>query len=221
MANIVENIIGDKALQLGNEEFIRQLSFGTDWQRLRIGLRWGVNMSATLATPEFIIGLCAGTTYGYRSASTVEFIGSTLAHGSVAWTYVAGPPAYFTCGWYRNYLKVGATTTTVQSNSAGHYGPILPTRGFLCLDVVKRTAANQLSVSVSQPYNVPTVQTDASQDTFFRLMEVDILPWIGSYNGSPIAFAYNGTYQFDSVNIAWNDNTNTVEISDLCVTRFY
>ena len=221
MANIVENILGDKALQLGNEEFLRQFSFGTDWRSIRIGLRWGVNMSGTLATPAFVIGVNSGTTYGYRDANTVEFAGATLAHGSTTWTYAAGPPAYFSYGWYRTYTRIAGVTTSYISSSLGVYGPILPTRGIIYLDVVKKTATGQLTAGLVQPSNPATAQTDWTQDWLYRFMDVDITPWSGAWGGGGVAMTYNGNYTFDSVSISWNDAVNTIEISDILVTRFY
>lgn len=221
MANIVETIVGDKALRLGNEEFLRKLSFGTDWRYIRIGIRWGANMSGTLGGRDFVIGVNNGTTYGYRDANTIEFVGATLAHGSTTWTYNAGPPAYFTYGWYRTYTRLNGVTQSYISSSIGVWGPVLPTRNLLFLDVVKRTGTGLMSAGLLQPYSAATAQTDWTQDWLYRFMDTDVMPWSASWNGGGVNMTYNGNYGFDSISISHNDNTNTVEISDVMVTRFY
>jgi hypothetical protein len=33
----------DKAIQIGNEEILRPLSIGTNWQKIRIGVRMGIH----------------------------------------------------------------------------------------------------------------------------------------------------------------------------------
>jgi hypothetical protein len=74
MASIVENIVGDKALQLGNEEFVRPLNFGNNWNYIRIIARVTINGSATINSPRFQFGVCDGWTNTFAAPSGVSYV---------------------------------------------------------------------------------------------------------------------------------------------------
>jgi hypothetical protein len=69
MASIVENILGDKALSLAGEEFVRKLSFGNNWNKIRIGVIWRINGAATMTACRFHLGLNNGDTNTLASST--------------------------------------------------------------------------------------------------------------------------------------------------------
>jgi hypothetical protein len=225
MAIIVNTIVGEQQLELRNEELLRQMPWGNDWRFIRLGLRWSAQMSATLTNFNMMMGFNAGTTYGYRSANTVEFIGTCVGGVSKStWTYAAGPPAYWSSNWYRYSYKVGATESITQSSSQTSYGPIAPKRGLMYFDLQKGSG-NTLNLVWQTPTNPTTAQTDFTVDQFYRMMEVDYAPtfisgWAISTNAMT-SWAYAGTYPFDSVSVSWDNAINPILISDMAVTRFY
>jgi hypothetical protein len=224
MASIVETIVGSKSLRLGNEEFLRQLSFGTDWQSIRIGLRWGAVMSSTIASSQFVVGVNAGTAEGYRSTNTVEFIGAQMSHATVAWTYNAGGGnPYFSTAYARRIKRIAGVSTISDFNYGAAYGPILPNRSLFFVDIMKNFSANNVGTLTSYPGSAVQAQTDLSLDLFYRFLEVDQLPYSGSWaiDGATVqSIPYNGLYPFDSVSVSWNDNAQPIEIFDLVVVRF-
>lgn len=223
MAIIVNTIVGEQQLELRNEELLRQMAWGTDWRYIRLGLRWSAQMAATLTNYNMMMGFNSGTTYGYRSANTVEFIGTCVGGVSKStWNYNAGPPAYWQSNWYRYSYKVGATETINQSSSQTSYGPIAPKRGLMYFDLQKGNS-NTLNLLWQCPTSSPTAQTDFTVDQFYRMMEVDYMPsFIGGWaSGSLQSWAYAGAYSFDSISVSWDNAINPILISDMAVTRFY
>lgn len=224
MAIIVNTIVGDQQLELRNEELIRRMSWGSDWRSLRVGLRWSAQMDATLTGYEMVMGFNGGTTYGYRSANCVEFMGTAVAGPNNAnWTYNAGGGTpYFATGWYRYYHKVGATTTTNETSSQNVYGPIAPTRGLMWFSLYKGNGIQRAYTVWNTAVNAATAQVDYTTDDFYRMMEVDYVPPFGSWASVNYAyFEYAGNYDMDSVLISWNNAISPILISDMMVVRYY
>jgi len=215
-------VSGDKRLRIGNDEILWQFGFGTNWQQIRVGMLYLVNMSATIASPLFQVGVNAGTAFGFRSNSCIEYMGAKFTNGSLSgFTYTATAPTYFTGAAYSMHYKVGSTDTITSSNAANYAGSANPAiRTYIYFDFIKRTANGQMSVSIAGAAAPPT-STDITSDLFYRYMEYDYLPWSPlSFGTNLVAVAYNGPYSFDSLSLIWGDNTNTLEISELMVNRY-
>ena len=118
MANIgsrLFNLLADKYLTLANEEWVRTLAIGNDWNKLRLGLLLAVTPDGTnnLGGTALMLGVCSGKTHPYGAASTTNFVGAGL-HGSTpggptgTLTYVAGAGnPYFTSGGSSTASRVG------------------------------------------------------------------------------------------------------------------
>mgnify|MGYP003377941999 CR=1 FL=1 len=118
MANIgsrLFNLLADKYLTLANEEWVRTLAIGNDWNKLRLGLLLAVTPDGTnpLGGTALMLGLCSGKTNPYGAASTTNFVGAAL-HGSTpgattgTLSYVAGAGnPYFTSGGSWPGTRVG------------------------------------------------------------------------------------------------------------------
>ena len=141
MAFIVESLAGDRRLQLGGEEFVRPMSFGGRWGRLRIGLRCMVNAATTITNGGFVVGVCSGSTNTFVSSTTTDYIGMVIGStgGYSNWGYTAGPPSYVgattvaggltkvntvqtvTNGIGSNQFNLSAQVTNPQPGDRGHY----------------------------------------------------------------------------------------------------
>lgn len=106
---------GDKRISLtGSQPMVRVMNIGSDWTKLRIGMRLAVNSSGLNldGATQLALGVCAGTASPYGDpVSTTHFIGWRRAVST--WTYNAGPPAYFSSsGGFNLIKKVGITVTS-------------------------------------------------------------------------------------------------------------
>ena len=90
----------DKAIQIGNEEILRPLSIGTNWQKIRVGIRIGLYGPAQVITGCFIgFGVCTGNN-GWKGNNVQEWIGAGFGNliESSIYTYVIASPPYYTNG---------------------------------------------------------------------------------------------------------------------------
>lgn len=117
----------DNALVLGGASYLRQLSYGSGWSRIRLGALVAVtpNSTSNITDTAFILGLCSGKDYpGSASlpanAFGVSFIGNYTSGATRTLTYTAnsGYPYYApTTGSV--YRRVG--TTQFTSAAAGAF----------------------------------------------------------------------------------------------------
>lgn len=226
MALIVETLAGDRRVQLGNQEFVRQMLLSYVWTKIRIGMRIAVNGSASFGNGIISIGVCQGTANTLRSSNTTDYIGVQISQADGTWAYTAGPPAYFTApGSSCLALKRTGNTTTTGSNgnvntmslAAVASGTI---RVPLYLDIIRGATYN---FQVWCPTTVTFAQQDLPSGQFLSDMQNENTPIGGTTTqtvGQP-AIAYTGSGLHDSVSINWTNSTNSVEISDLLVIRFY
>jgi len=222
MASIVENVVGDRALELGNEEFIRPLAFGNQWQRLRIALRLVTTWTGSGVTgAQFVVGVCAGTTDGYKSANTADFVGmhwGGVFNGNL--TAVAGPPNHY-LSFNNGFLfirRIGSTNTTASAAagpprvSAGTY------RGHWVFDVLK--GSPNYTVKGFAITGVPALDIGTRWQHWFDTKDESAVLNAGEPGGSSYtSLAYSGAGFFDCLSISWNQSSPLIQISDITVTR--
>lgn len=229
MAYITQLISGDQQLQMGNEELLWKMGFGTSWRAVRIGMRYTVNMAVNTAVANASIGLNSGTTYGLKSNATPEWIGFNLGASNVpyGYTYVAGSPAYWSAQFWSYMYQVGSTpvySRATAGTTVTIYGPVYPTRGMVFVDIYK--SASLLSVCGNVSSTAASAQVDYSLDTFYRIMEQDTgtpssIPFVYTTGGSTFkTFAYYGPSSFDSVSVSWISYATPLLISDLMVVKY-
>ncbi len=230
MAAIVETMVGDRRLQLGNEEFVRQMGIGTLWTKIRIGFRYSVNGVANIVPSTGpVIGVCQGTTNTYYSANTTDFVGATGGGGggSLVATnaiYQAGPPAtyYLNNNGALGLKRTGSTTSFYTTGlSAQLYFSSSPatTRTVGYLDITK--ASGSYTVALYHIGTALNAVVDWDSTTFLSNMLPESNPAspLGLV-GNP-AVTYTGAALFDTVSFSWTKSSPTLELSDLCVCRFY
>lgn len=210
MAQIVQSFGGDNAIRLQNEEFVRQMWWGTNWVHIRISLLMAMPQGVgTIFSPTLFIGACQGTTNTYKSSTTTEWVGMRLGQGVANWTYNAGPPAYFSTGNARIAInRIGNTTTTFGSViSVTEYIPI-GIRASYQVDILKTTTG--YSVGSATPGSIPTV---------------DVNEWAAMYAGNQdisgnfrtVNYATGGL--LDSISLYWDFAPVPLEISSILVVK--
>lgn len=238
MASIVETITGDKAVQLGiGEEFVRPLSFGNQWSKIRIGMRLAINGNANLGAglQRLGFGLCNGNQLTYKSSSCVSWVGISWGiNPGAAWTYDA------VNNWYAVYsggsvsyvtTKVGATVTdTSTGNNTPHYiSGTLRNAPSIIMTQIDRVSSSSYSVKGYMPGGVQVASTPSFYD-LMRCMEDEEMNTIanGGYGRTFVdhnlssATATGVSSTLDTLSFFWERaSLPTIEVSDLCVLRFY
>jgi hypothetical protein len=210
MASIVQTFVGDNALSLANEEFVRRMAWGANWKRLAIWVNLSGQWVGNIANADFYIGLCQGTTNTFKG-TTDEWVGIYVAgvFGG-GWNYTAGPPAAIGTGGSnpRWGYKVGASLTFVGNVSSGSYIP-KTNRDWWTL-FIEQTATGYL-VTYRTPSAIPTV------DTFGRRFEM----YANGADAAPDrAVNFSTNRLLDSVSLYWTYATIGLEISEIVVVRY-
>lgn len=232
MATIVENILGDKALQMTQEEFARKLSFGNKWNALRIGVLWRVNDSVSIASrTRFHMGLCNGDTNTFASSTCSGYIGVVpgFLTSTIPYNYDGVNLAYNTTAyWYGYTTKVGASV------SDGLYAGFTGTQYFAASTssgprITGMTIYRNSATSYTLYYHYCTLANfNFITPTLFELqsfMEDESLSgwaanFISTATNPAVAGLSTSLSSLDTVSIYWN-KTNLLEISALAVSRFY
>jgi len=211
MAQLVQSFVGDTALRLQDEEFVRTMAWGSDWKKLNIAVNHSApQFNGTVNTPSgYYVGLCEGATDTFKSASCVEWVGCWI-DGTTGWNYTAGPPAGVQpnggSNWKRGY-KQGAVLTTSGNDAVVNFVPVTFRDYFII--TIEQTAAGYL-VLYRTPSVVPTLDTITSN--FELIVNQTEQNTIRTLN-----FATNR--RLDTVSIYWTLPSVGLEISEILVTR--
>jgi hypothetical protein len=211
----------DKAIQIGNEEILRPMSIGTNWQKIRIGIRLGIFGPAANITGCFIgYGVCTGNN-GWKGNNIQEWVGGgfgNLIEASV-YTYVIATPPYYTSGGVSQpgLTRINGVTTVRTGSSTTNYLPAnaLTTRTAFYVDITKGTP---YSVTTYNPGSIANAQTDFTQSLFLQGMETDGTPTNQVSNGSG-TWTHPGLGLMDTVSVHWNRSAPALNIFDIAVAR--
>jgi hypothetical protein len=232
MASIVSTISTDRRIQLGAEDFVRQMSFGAKWTKLRISLRLSINGTSNITKPTLFIGVCAGLTNTFKSTAT-DFCYGIRTPGVNAgviqdYNYNAGPPA-----WYQTSSSIGFDACSRTGNTTT---TIAPGTSQTCY--IASTANNppsHFSVDIlrtGNTYTMPAFNQPGSQgnvqagQTLRQLLvgqdgEVGTqASWVNNTNKTSFTSAATDSHLCDCVCISWDQSSPTIEISDIQVIRF-
>lgn len=222
MGYIVEPIILQRAIQLGNEEFGRTMSIGTNWTKIRIGIRCAVNGVGGLINAGLALGVCQGTTNMYKSVTCTDFVGIHfgITPDNSTFTFVLTSPAYYTQGSVSlpTITKVNGTLTNRSGqNTTSYLGSAPGTTAVVgYVDILK---GSSYTVTPYWPNSVGNVQTNSTALQFITGMETDGTPSnVAAYTAA--TYAYTGAGLFDTVNVSWSRSTPTLTIFNLAVCRF-
>jgi len=236
--------LNDYKIQVGREEIVRLMPFGSNWQTLRIAMLGAVVGTASFGSgsntiyglPQFTIGVCQGA-IGCSSDLTTDALlfNPSNSASTATWTYASsGANNYFSpSGSGSNVIqKIGGTATSLGTTGGAASGilgavpinfPSAHHRLPFVLDILK----NSLSGPVSPPtytYNIymPTNGQlgDISEDTFFdRIQTFGIITGTTAIGGLT-TIAPSGNLLHDSVCFFWGRHVPTFEVSVLAVIRF-
>lgn len=230
MATIVENISGDKALQMGNEEFVRKLGYGTNWTKLRLGCRMWVNGVTDVVTPRFQMGLCVGDVNTFASSSCIQYVGSTTnTTGNI--TYNAGLLSFFyqASGNSPYVTKVGASATYNMFAGAGHspgnYAAAGSGRTVIVVTDITKASATSVTIRVGYTSDADYANIPVTYHLLRTLDdEVGTSTFTASYFDWLVLRTITGmsnVVDLDTVSIYWSHSTPTVEVHDIVAVRFY
>lgn len=232
MATIVENILGDRALQIAQEEFARKLSFGNNWNMLRVGVMWRVNDSVNIPNrTRFQIGLCNGDTNTLASSTCSGYIGVVPGSltSTIVYTYDAPNTAYTTGSyWYGYTTKVGASVSdSLYTGTSGsqYFAASTSTGPRINGMTIFRISATSYLLW----YHYLTLANfNFITPTLYELQafmeDENVSGYASNYISTATNPAVSGLSEslssLDTVSIYWN-KANLLEISGLAVSRFY
>lgn len=230
MATIVENIVGDKALQITTEEFARKLSFGNNWNTIRIGVLWRINDSTTIASrTRFHMGLNNGDTNTFASSTCSGYIGVVpgFLTSAITYTYDGANLAYTTSAyWYGYTSKVGATVSDAlyAGFTGSQYFAASTSSGPRMTGItVFRFSGNQVVLY----YHYCTLanfnfKAPDQYDLLSFMEDENMTGWASnmlSTATNPAITLTASHANLDTLSIYWN-KPNPLEISALAVSRF-
>ena len=219
MGSIVETIVGDKRLKLGNEQFVRKLAAGRNWHHLRIGVRLAFDgpQASAVASPLLAIGLCSGTSNCVGDASTTNFYGITTR--SVASATLNGTTVkshYF----YPLQVQKRVGTTWSDLGYIGHGYITTAPATHRCLIFVDIIDTPTPTMKLYMNLNASGGIADVSLTSFLDLLS-NITPPETYYSLQSKTFTLSETAgSLDTVNIMWGSDTYKMEFSDIAVYRF-
>src|ERR1044071_2239566 len=108
----------DKKISMSNSHFARLHGIAS-WNQIRIAMRFGSTDSGIniTGTPEFSVGLCAGTTNIYGDSSTDHFIGVQTYAGTWSRFTTNGSWTGYTPGAGTSMRPIKKVTTTVTNGT--------------------------------------------------------------------------------------------------------
>lgn len=227
MAAIVEFVSGDRTLILGNEQYIRRMSFGADWDHIQIVIR-----AAPYASSSFTWSLAIGVTSqgrGYYALDS-DMVGASWGESV---SYVAGPPRSFTWTWgggnvYIFRRKNNVNTNTGVGNSGLRSGSVMPIMNVWGVDIAK-SGNNGFTIGHCDcGIAVATGGASMSRSVFRESIHYDMTSPNGSSSNrncyavetTSTITGYAGDGQLDSVLIKYGSNTQPLCISDIFVYRY-
>lgn len=223
MAFIVEHFVGDRGIQIGYEDVIRPTTFGTDWTRVRVGVRYALYGTQSLVPTSINLGLCVGN-QAVLSNITTSAIWARSYGNATLMTYAGTTPNFYydTTAAFTGFLleRIGSTTSTLgnpgQSRTAWSASPTA-LRSILMFDVTKGAAA---SVTLNFYY-----QTNAQVVTdWTRLAFLAAMANSGTPTGTTVMNqAVNVTRtqkDWNSMFIGWSRSTPALCVYDMAVARY-
>lgn len=236
MAFLVEQLSGEKGVQLGYEEIVRPFSFGTNWTKIRVGVLWAANITPGVGIPPNTapwIGICTGYG-GVLSASSTDALYINYTHFvSSPGVYLGTPPATYwqTTSGTSNIVPaqrvgtvtanlsaaVASTWTQYSANPTNHY-----TAGMF---TITKGTVGAVAVSLDLVYNTgggTSASTNISRGQFLAQMEsesagISPLTLTNTVSSNlPTRFVKD----WDSMLVGWPKATPTFTIACMTVVRF-
>lgn len=232
------NLVEDKYLSLANEEYLRQLSIGSNWTKLRIGMVCALtpNGANNLLGCRLVLGLCSAAspfanTLGYASATTGNSIGCDFIikssgaddYGDFIFNAGSGNP-YFTGTFMAARRRYGSTATFAafaSSNQAiAATTGALQRRSLIYLDITKGSPNYTV-----KPFVLTSVQAkgDFATADFLDGLEQSGTPVVNGQTLNTIAALTPACDEtagaFNTLDLYWNRAAYALEVYALAVYR--
>ena len=232
------NLIADKYLTLANEEYLRPLSIGGNWNKLRLGAMLALTPNGTnnLVSCSLVLGLCAAAspfanTGGFAAASTGNFIGADLISdnagnsgpGNFLYNAGTGNP-FFTGAFAGARRRVGTTNTFLNTASlsqavAANNGSV-QRRSLFYVEITKGNPNYTVKLYV---HNAAQGEMDFTPAHFLDGLEQSATPVVNGQTmiaSSAVSIACSeAAGVFDSVNLFWNKSAFPLEVYALAAFR--
>lgn len=215
----------DRAMQLQGSVAARLMNFGSNWNSVRVALRWNWNgdSGGSLATPVFITGVCSGTSNPWNNgaATTTNFVGCSSGYTNALretemYRWASGND-------FKILRRIGTTTATgsALNDNQVQYNRLLTKRHLWFVDITKGSPLYTVRLYYC---NQEGASTDVTKAQFLQYSTVA--------TGASTALGSNylwGTAQtiavsedsgsLDSVCVAWDLILPTINIYDFAVVR--
>ena len=229
MASIVNNVTGNQAIQMGNEEFVRTMAFGYNWQKIRIQFRWQVNTAVKLpSSARLLVGVCQGTADTYSSSNCISFFGTGPdASLGIGWS-ISGDGTYQNTGsgysGGKVVKKIGSTITTNFLGEISYCKTVAGANPRLFAVEIVRVTNGTYNAAWWSVINGTQLYATINDYDYYRCLEDDdgTTYSTGYYSRYGTATLVSGLSDFmDTISINWNVATAPIEITQLSVMRFY
>jgi hypothetical protein len=217
MAQIISVL--DKQIALGSEQYIRPMAWGSNWEKIRIGIRYNLYGSQWLpdGASGLGIGLCHQSAQYHDANADMVFYRQGLGY-SIYW--YSGNYFLYNQGQAGVIAKVGSNLTTVAlgSNTNSTFGGA-GNRFLMLLDVVKSGTSFTLNC---WPASLEGYWNATVNDLYSAMESVgNSIPKLSAFGSGTANYAGSGL--LDSVWIGWQTTVPQVPfcISEVLVSRFY
>lgn len=230
MAFIKETFVGENALYLGSEEFIRPMSFGGQWRKIRIGLLYTIAIPQGLAAHTYFnstgggiicVGVCQGLNSGLSNPSPIDCL-SCLPYtldaqwtNSVTYYQTQSNPG-------RIVWKMGSTEVVVTNGSSGAVGPLWPTLNYMWFDYTmsQGVAGATAQCKAYAASNATGATTSMTRSDFLAYVEAEnTIPTNHALMCQP-SVAYSGNFDLNSLSIWWRRSIPMLVLAEVSVVRF-
>lgn len=197
------NGIQTPLISISNDQIGRTFQIGSNWTRLAVGVRIGIDANVTLTNTGFAFGMCSGTTNMFKSATTNNFFGITST-GPATFSANTFSLPFFAA----RRVGVTETNTSVSSLLLGNMTLAGGSDGRLHTLIVQLTKTNTGTIDFSTIYSNNTVSGVVLQSRS---------DWINSMESEPLVAPNAGYTRTDttgfSIDEATNGVLNTVNVS--------
>ena len=221
MANLIQRT-NDVVIHLFNEQIGRAISIGSNWNRLRIGLRMSISGSGDFY-PDWAIGVCSGTASMAAASQSLNFAGVKTVYR------LNGPFLVDNTTYWSNQngslinaaVKTGSFFTSASNSgfSTNTYFAKTPTRNMFIVDIEKH--ATNYSMSLFFPVNATGGTTDASLQALTASLLMPTMSYSNYGVSSTTQAASEVGGALDVINIMWRNAGSRLEISDLFWVKLY
>lgn len=235
MAYIVQTLSANR-LQIGHEEMLRPLVFGSQWNAVRIAALVQVDTAASFlnsnSLPPLALGIATGASGIWNDGTTDVIAASPSINFSHNWTWGTGSGNYYvqcSSGGMTGFQKIGSAFTTATSGSSVCFMGALPNFGtpsnyrtIVAADFIKGTpqtgSATPYSVIFWAPNSAATA-ADASLTNFFdRVQQMNAITncvALGTATLTP-----SGSMAHDYALLAWNRSSPAFDVCAWAAIRF-